>query len=371
MPASKGRALVTGGAGLIGSHLVDLLISQGYDVTILDNLDPQTHPQGKPKWVHSDARFIEGDVRSKEDFARALKGCRFVLHQAAFGGFTDQILKYVDVNTGGTACLFELLGTGKFQVEKVVVASSQAVYGEGAYQCVQHKAQFPKLRSLEQLRAKQWELKCPECRSELRSTPVSEDKPFGGETPYALSKEFEEKIAFAQGRRLKIPVVALRYALTYGPRQSLFNPYTGVISIFSKNLLNEKAPFIYEDGSQTRDFIYAGDAARANLFALEHPETDFQAFNVSSGKPVTILDLAARLERIYEKKRQSKITRDSRWGEARHMILNPGKFARLGFRVSVSLEQGLKNFADWIQPQKMKEPLTRAYSGKKKLIAVS
>ena len=348
---SGGKALVTGGAGLIGSHLVDLLVEKGYDITLLDNLETQTHPQGKPKWLNPNARFIQGDIRNDSDLQRALQGVRFVFHQAAFGGFTEETSKYADVNVSGTARLFEQIATGKFPVEKVVVASSQAVYGEGAYECSSDGEVFPPVRSFDQLAKKSWEPPCPRCGGALRPSLASEEKPREGNTPYALSKEFEERLALGQGRQLEIPMVALRYGVTYGPRQSISNPYTGVVSIFSTQILNDLAPRVYEDGQQTRDFIFVGDVARANLFALENESTNCQTFNVGTGKATTVAGLARTLASLYGKSVDPEIPGEFRWGDVRHILLNPAKLKELGFQATTSLGEGLQFFAEWMKSQ--------------------
>lgn len=361
------HALVTGGAGLIGSHLVDLLIEKGYEVTILDNLEPQTHPQGKPPWLHPKARFIPGDVRSDSDLRKALPGVRFIFHQAAFGGFTEQVSKYVDVNVNGTARIFEVLAEGKFPVEKIVVASSQAVYGEGTYECEKDGEQYPSMRSFDQLQKKRWEAECPQCRRELKPQITSEEKLRDAETPYALSKEFEERLALAHGKRLGIPVVALRYGVTYGPRQSIFNPYTGVVSIFSTRLLNGLPPLVYEDGAQSRDFIYVGDVARANLFVMENENVQDQVLNVGTGKATSVAQLARTLASLYGMEIAPQIPGQFRRGDVRHILLSPSKLDQLGFRPTTSLEEGLKAFAEWMSSQgKVQEYFTQAYQNLKK-----
>jgi dTDP-L-rhamnose 4-epimerase len=355
MTSKKGRVLVTGGAGLIGSHLVDLLVERGYEVTILDNLEPQTHPNGKPSWLNPNARFIQGDVRHKSDWQKALEGVRFVFHQAAFGGFTQEISKYAEVNVSGTARLFEEIATGKYPVTKVVVASSQAVYAEGAYECQKDGRVFPPIRSIAQLRKKEWELSCPKCGSILKPCPTPEEKLREGETPYALSKEFEERLALSLGRQMGIPVVALRYAVTYGPRQSIFNPYTGVVSIFSTRILNNLPPFIYEDGQQTRDFIFVKDVVEANLFVMENEKANFQVFNVGTGKATPVKELAKRLCALYGKSLQPEASGKFRRGDVRHMILDSQKLNDLGFFVATPLEEGLKRFTDWMKMQEQIE----------------
>ena len=337
---------------MIGSHLVDLLLEHGYEVKILDMLEPQTHPKGKPVWVPKEVEFIQGDIRCRESLEKALQGVRWVFHEAAFGGFTPEFSKYFDVNVGGTAKLFECLGTGKYAVEKVVVASSQAVYAEGAYTCGCGKEPvYPPVRPLAQFQEKRWEPRCPRCHGELKAALTSETKLREAETAYALSKEAQERLSLAAGKQLKIPVVALRYGVTYGPRQSLFNPYTGVVSIFSTRILNNMPPLLYEDGKQTRDFIYVRDVAEANLFALENPAMAWDVFNVGTGQPATVFDLASELIRIYAKSVCPEIAQKFRWGDVRHIVLDPQKLQKMGFTPRTSLKEGLSRFAAWILDQ--------------------
>lgn len=367
MNSRQKTALVTGGAGLIGSHLVDLLVEKGHGVRILDNLEPQTHPQGKPSWVNPHADFIQGDVRDESILSRALQGVQWVFHLAAFGGFAPETSKYIDVNVNGTARVFELIARGKFEIEKIVVASSQGVYGEGAYECERDGPALQITRSLASLQKKQWDPSCPQCGTRLKSIPTSEEKPRLCETPYTLSKEFGERLALAQGRQLGIPVVALRYGVTYGPRQSIFNPYTGVASIFSTQILNNLSPLIYEDGEQTRDFVYVEDVAKANLFAIENDSANFQVFNVGTGKATTVAQLARALASIYGKKTEPKFTSEFRSGDVRHLVLDSGKLNRLGFQAQTLLEKGLSFFASWIKGQRnVKQYFTAAYEKLKK-----
>lgn len=367
MGSSKGRALVTGGAGLIGSHLVDLLVEEGYEVTILDDLETQTHPQGEPEWLNKNARFIKGDIRDDSALSSALESIRFVFHLAAFVGFTPEVSKYIDVNTIGTARLFEKIAAGRYAVEKVVVASSQAVYGEGAYICERHGLQYPQRRSFTQLKKKQWEPICSECGGSLKPNLTSEEKPREGETAYALSKEFTERLALSCGRQIGIPVVALRYGVTYGPRQSIFNPYTGVASIFSTRLLNNLPPLVYEDGRQTRDFIYVKDIARANLFAMENEKVKFEVFNVGTGVATSVATLARELASIYGKKVEPEIPGQFRWGDVRHIILDSSKLGRLGFRTTIPLKEGLTLFAQWMKSHgRVGEYFTEAHGNLKR-----
>lgn len=367
MTNQKGRALVTGGAGLIGSHLVDLLIERGYEVVILDSLEPQTHPHGKPDWLNPKAEFIQGSVLNDADIRHALENVQFVFHQAAFGGFTEKISKYIDVNVNGTTRIFEQIATGKFSVRKVVVASSQAVYAEGAYVCSKDGRQFPPVRPLNQLKQKQWELRCPQCSAPLKPELTSEDKRKDAESPYALSKEFEERVALTAGKQFGIPVVALRYGVTYGPRQSIFNPYTGVVSIFSTRILNDLSPLVYEDGDQTRDFVYVKDVAKANLFVMESENTSGQVFNVGTGKATTVAGLAQTLAGIYGRSIKPEIPGQFRFGDVRHILLNTDKLKALGFQASTALAEGLQDYTAWIKTRgKVEEYFSTAYENLKK-----
>ena len=289
------RALVTGGAGLIGSHVADLLVREGWEVRVLDNLEPQTHRRGRPSWINDRAEFIEGDLRDRETISAALDKIDIVFHQAAYGGYMPEIAKYVHVNSLGTAQMLEVICEKNLPVRKIVVASSQAVYSEGAGECPEHGIVFPSVRPVEQLRKGDWEVRCPLCSAITRSVPTPENAPVGGETVYGLTKVDQEKLVLLWGKQTGIPTVALRYSCTYGPRQSIFNPYTGVIAIFCTRLLNNLAPVLYEDGEQTRDFSFVEDIASANLLAAETDKLDGIPVNVGSGKGTPIRQIAEQL----------------------------------------------------------------------------
>lgn len=345
------RVLVTGGAGLIGSHLTDLLLKEGHTVKVLDNLEPQTHLHGKPPWISSDVEFIHGDLRSDADVLKALTNVDWVFHQAAFGGFTTALTQYMDVNATGTARIFETIREHKLPVEKIVAASSQAIYGEGLYECPQHGKISPPMRPRDQLLKGDWEMRCPQCNQYMAPQLTPESSVINGETIYATSKLAEERLTIGLGKLLEIPTVALRYAVTYGPRQSIFNPYTGVVSIFSTRLLNDKAPIIYEDGNQTRDFLYVEDNARANLFVMEHPETAYQVYNVGTGQPVKIAGLVNTLAGIYEKHLEPEMPGSFRPGDVRHFVHSADKLKALGWKPNISLEEGLSRYVSWIETQ--------------------
>lgn len=340
------KALVTGGAGLIGSHIVDLLIQKGHEVRILDNLAKPTHLHGAPAWLNPRAEFVLGDVRSRDDLDRALDGVDWVFHQAADGGFTNAISHYFTNNSLPTAVLFELI-RDRHPVQKVVTASSQAVYGEGKYRCARHGAQYPLPRGVEQLQKGDWEVRCPVCEAPMAGIPIDESH-VNPLLPYAMSKYMNEILALNLGKLYEIPTVALRYSLTYGPRQSLFNPYTGICSIFSTRILAGKGPVIYEDGCQTRDFVFVEDVARANVLVAETPEADFQPFNVGTGVTTSVLDFAATLAEVYAKDAPPILRGEFRPGDFRHLSTDASKLRALGWEPQVKLADGLRRYAAWI-----------------------
>lgn len=344
-------ALVTGGAGLIGSHIVDLLLARGDQVRILDNLEAQTHAAGRPGWIPSDAEFVEGDVRDRDMLARALSGVDEVYHQAAFGGFTTEISTYYDANATGTSRIFEVIAERRLDVRKVVAASSQAIYGEGMYLCPAHGEVQPEMRTLERLVERRWDPVCPLCGEDVRPTLTAENARWNGETPYAVSKLAEERTVLGMGKRLGIPTVALRYAVTFGPRQSLFNPYTGIVSIFSTLLLNDVTPVVYEDGLQTRDFTFVDDIATANLLVMGDERADGWVFNVGRGEPVTVIRLIEALSAAYDLDPAYGVPGEFRPGDVRHLVHDATAIGRLGWKPTVSLEDGLTRVAEWIRGQ--------------------
>src|SRR5256884_1326933 len=297
MAKNEKCALVTGGAGLVGSHVTDLLVREGWKVRVLDNLEPQTHRRGRPAWINQKAEFLQGDLRDRETIASALDSIDIVFHQAAYGGYMPEISKYGHVNSFGTAQMLEVIREKNLAIQKIVVASSQAVYSEGAGICPKHGLVFPDVRPVEQLRKGDWQVRCPICGAITKSAPTPENAPVGGETVYGLTKVDQEKLVLLWGKQVGVPAVALRYSCTYGPRQSIFNPYTGVIAIFCTRLLNNLSPVLYEDGRQTRDFSFVEDIARANLLAAETDKLDGLAVNVGGGKGVPIRQVAQILSK--------------------------------------------------------------------------
>ena len=345
------RALVTGGAGLIGSHVADLLVREGWEVRVLDNLEPQTHRRGRPSWINDRAEFIEGDLRDRETISAALDKIDIVFHQAAYGGYMPEIAKYVHVNSLGTAQMLEVICEKNLPVRKIVVASSQAVYSEGAGDCPEHGMVFPSVRPVEQLRKGDWEVHCPLCSAITRSVPTPENAPVGGETVYGLTKVDQEKLVLLWGKQTGIPTVALRYSCTYGPRQSIFNPYTGVIAIFCTRLLNNLAPVLYEDGEQTRDFSFVEDIARANLLAAETDKLDGSPVNVGSGTGTPIRQIAEQLSAALKIDIAPEINGEFRPGEMRHLTSDTTRIRAIGYKPDVDLAEGIARYIDWIRSQ--------------------
>lgn len=351
MTKNRKRALVTGGAGLIGSHVTDLLVREGWTVRVLDNLEPNTHKRGKPAWINEGAEFLHGDVRDRDTMSAALDKIDTVFHQAAYGGYMPEIAKYVHVNSLGTAQMLEVIREKNLPIQKFIVASSQAVYSEGAGECPQHGLVFPPVRSIEQLRKGDWGVHCPICSKVTKSVATPENAPVGGETVYGLTKVDQERLVLLWGKQMGIPTVALRYSCTYGPRQSIFNPYTGVIAIFCTRLLNNLPPVLYEDGEQTRDFSFVEDIARANLLAAQTDKLDGCPVNVGSGRGVPIREIAEQISAALKIDIFPEAKGEFRPGEMRHLTSDTTRIRAAGYKPLVDLAEGIGRYLDWIRAQ--------------------
>jgi len=349
--------LVTGGAGFIGSHLVEALVSLGHRVKVLDLLIPQVHGRDAqvPRYLPDGVEFLNGDVVDSEAWRWALDGVDVVFHEAAEVGVGQSmydIVRYMRANTLGTAILLELLATGDYPVKKLVVASSMSIYGEGAYECASCGPVYPRLRATEQLLEREWEMRCPNCGQAVVPVPTGEDKPLYPTSIYAISKRDQEEMCLAVGRAYSIPTVALRYFNTYGPRQALSNPYTGVAAIFSSRLLNGNPPLIFEDGLQSRDFVHVSDIVQANLLAMENGRADYEVFNVGTGRQATVLDVARTLSDALAVEVAPQIVGKFREGDIRHCFADISKARRvLGYEPRVSFEDGFSDLARWVSRQ--------------------
>ncbi len=360
------KVLVTGGAGFIGSHLVDGLIEKGYEVRVIDNLEPQVHRGKEPEYLNKKADYIFGDIRKREDLERAISGVEAVFHLASRVGVGQsqyEIDMYVETNIGGTGLLFDTLINCPNKVKKVLLAGSMSSYGEGLYKC-SNCAKIrvrPNLRSEEQLKKKEWELKCPICNKIITQIPISEDDELRVNSVYALTKKVQEGISLLIGKTYAIPVVILRYFNVYGPRQSLSNPYTGVMAIFLSRLKNNQPPVIYEDGLQSRDFISIYDIVKANILSLEKKEADFETFNVGTGKQRTILEVAKILASSLGKDIKPEISGRFRKGDVRHCFAGIKKIKRkLGFEAEVSFSDGIRDLIRWSKRAEAKDYFEKA-----------
>ena len=352
------KVLVTGGAGFIGSHLVDKLIELGHEVVVFDNLEPQVHGDGQriPEYLNKECEFIKGDIRNRDELKKALKGKEIIFHQAAVVGVGQsmyEINKYTEVNILGTANLLDILANENHRVEKLIIASSMSVYGEGKYRCVKCGVVYPKLRSLSQLKRGEWEMRCPLCNQEVESLPTDEDKPLYPTSVYAISKRDQEEMCLTIGRAYNISTIALRYFNVYGPRQALSNPYTGIAAIFSSRILNDNPPCIFEDGRQSRDFTHISDIVRANLLAMQNKKADCEVFNVGTGRPLSVLDIAQGLIGELKSSVDIDIVRKYRVGDIRHCYANVSKIQKkLGFKPRLKFEEGISDLVEWVKRQK-------------------
>ncbi len=365
---SPKNILVTGGMGFVGSHLVDELVQRGHRVRIFDNLDPQVHPNGAlPDYANPHAEFIQGDVRDYGAFKKALDNIEVVFHKAAAVGMGQSqyaIKKYVDVNTGGTANLLDILANNNHSVKKIIVAASQTSYGEGLYACPEHGIQHPGLRPNDQLENAQWEHKCASCGADMPPAPIPEDTERACYAIYAQTKTHQEDMVLNIGRAYKIPSIALRYFNIFGPRQSLSNPYTGVSAIFISRLKNGKHPVIYEDGKQSRDFISVHDIVQANMLAMEKSEGDYRAFNVGSGIGTSIEHIALTLANILGVEHLAPhITNNYRHGDTRHSIADISRLKKtLGFQPSVRFQRGMEELVAWSRNREAIDGFAKAQS---------
>jgi dTDP-L-rhamnose 4-epimerase len=356
-----GRILVTGGAGFIGSHLVARLVERGEAVVVLDSLDAQVH-EGPPARVPDGVELVVGDVGEPTAASRALRGVDRVVHLAAAVGVGQsmyEIARYVAQNTLSTAQFLERVIERRPQ--RLVVASSMSIYGEGAYRCPLHGPLAPGPRPEAQLAARLWECRCPTCDAELEPLGTREDKPLVPTSVYAITKRDHEELCLVLGAAYGIPTVALRFFNVYGPGQALSNPYTGVAAIFASRLMNGRAPVIFEDGRQTRDFIHVSDIVAGILLALESEEAVGHAVNLGTGNRISVDDIAAALSASLGVDVEPERVAQYRAGDIRHCFADASAAERLlGFRAAVSLEDGVRGLVEWLGGQTAVDRVERA-----------
>jgi dTDP-L-rhamnose 4-epimerase len=349
------KILITGGAGFIGSHLADELLRNGYRVRVLDSLSPQVHGAAatRPDYLDPEVELQVGDVRDPGAIRKALDGVQAAYHFAAMVGVGQsmyEVAQYTSVNNCGTATLLQELI--ERPIEKLIVASSMSLYGEGLYRTPGGDLVTGSDRPLQQLVARNWELRDLDGEI-LTPVPTPESKLPNLASIYALSKYDQERMCLIMGRAYQIPTVALRFFNVYGTRQSLSNPYTGVMAIFASRLLNDHAPVIFEDGLQQRDFVSVRDVARACRLALEQPQAEGQVINVGSGRHYSIRQLAERIAAVMGKQHiEPEITGKYRVGDVRHCFADIGLARRvLGYEPQVTLEEGLSELTEWLTGQ--------------------
>jgi dTDP-L-rhamnose 4-epimerase len=372
------NVLVTGGAGFIGSHTVDLLLERGYRVRILDSLEPRVHPHGKPPWVPRHADFVQGDAAQAADLAAALRDCHYVFHLAAYQDYLPDFSRFVHTNTESAALLFELIVSDprRYPVRKIVFASSQAVCGEGCYVCPRcaggltpptlreqlaaggqgcaapaawrARVELPAPRPLQQLRRGDWELHCAACGAGLHPVLIPESTISPG-TAYGISKYAIELLADRLGRRYGVPTVCLRYTYVQGPRNSFYNAYSGIARRFALRLLGGLPPLVYEDGRQWRDYVHVRDVARANLLVLEDPRADYQVFNVGGGRAVTVLEFARLMIDAFQCDCEPAVPGEFRLGDTRHTVSDISRLRGLGWEPLIPVEQNVAEYVAWIR----------------------
>ena len=376
------RVLVTGGAGFIGSHTVDLLLEHGYRVRILDSLQPRVHPHGKPAWVPADAEFIQGDVANRRDLTQALEGVDGVVHLAAYQDYLPDFSSFIHTNAESSALLFELIVSDRrrLPVRKIVFASSQSVCGEGRYVCLggqelaatsyasqavrrstrlrpssdhntpAHGVIVPGPRPLDQLRRGEWEIQCPRCGRSMDPLLIDEATVYP-HTAYAISKYAIEMLADRLGRRYGIPTACMRYTYVQGTRNSFYNAYSGIARRFAMRIMHDLPPVVYEDGGQLRDYVNVRDVARANVIALERSEADFQVLNVGGGRAVTVLEFARMMLKAFGSSLEPQVAGEFRIGDTRHTVSDISRMRNLGWEPEIAVEQNVRQYISWLQTQ--------------------
>lgn len=350
------KILVTGGAGFIGSHTVDRLIADGHQVRILDCLQKPVHLKGKPAWVNPEAEFILGDVRNKADLEIAMQGVEAIYHLAAYQDYLPDLSTFIDVNAVSTALIYEIILQRNLDIKKLVVASSQFVQGEGMYSCPRCGLTTSALmRREEDLIQRLWEHHCPDCSSQLEWVWTNEDHS-APPNAYALSKQSQEMQTITFGQRYGIPSVALRYSIVQGSRQSFYNAYSGACRIFCLNYYFAKAPTLYEDGGQCRDFVNIHDVVEANLLALNSSAMDGQVFNVGGGRAYSIAEFAEIVRLEVQKHHQQELPKaiipgSYRFGDTRNACSNIDKLKAVGWRPTYSAADSVTEYVDWLYAQ--------------------
>jgi dTDP-L-rhamnose 4-epimerase len=351
---SNGLVLITGGAGFIGSHTATELLRAGYRVRVMDNVCQPVHDGtgNWPDWLTPEAERVKGDVRNRSDWEKALRGVDAVIHLAAHQDLLPNFSQFFHVNSVGTALMYEVIVAEKLPVRKVVVASSQFVYGEGRYRCLTHGDVFPVGRDPKRLAAKLWEPVCPMCGGEITPLPLLESHA-NPQNQYSIAKYSQELMAIALGRNYGIPSVAMRYSIVQGPHQSFRNAYSGVLRIFTLLGLQNRPASIFEDGGQLRDYVNVEDVARANRLVLESDAANFQVYNVGGGEGYTVLEFAGIVAEELGTTDQPSVTGEYRVGDTRHSVSDISKLQKLGWQPTKTPRDSVRDYVTWIRRQQL------------------
>ncbi|MDN5088801.1 NAD-dependent epimerase/dehydratase family protein [Aliarcobacter butzleri] len=355
------KILITGGAGFIGSNLSLKLIEKGYEVTVLDNLSPQIHGEYSPLYesIKDKVNFIKGTVLSYDDWKKALDGVDVIVHLAAETGTGQsmyEIEKYTDVNIKGTSIFLNILANEKYSVKKMIVASSRSIYGEGKYDCPTCGIVYPNERKDEDMKNGDFAVKCPYCGMDAKLLATDEESKIHPSSIYGITKQVQEQMFMVMGKSLNIPAVAFRYQNVYGAGQSLSNPYTGILSIFSTRIKNGNDINIFEDGKESRDFVYVDDVVEATILGIEKEEANYEVFNVGLGESIDVNTVSRTLLKAYNSNSKITISGNYRLGDIRDNYADLTKIkAKLGFEPKVSFEEGIRRFTKWVNAQEVVE----------------
>lgn len=355
------NVLITGGAGFIGSNLSLKLIDKGYSVTVLDNLSPQIHDEVSPLYnsIKDKVNFIKGTVLSYDDWKSALIGIDVVVHLAAETGTGQsmyEIEKYTDVNIKGTSIFLDILANEEHTIKKMIIASSRSIYGEGKYSCVDDGLVYPKDRIDCDMAKGDFSVKCPVCNKDADLLATDETSKIHPSSIYGITKQVQEQMFMVMGKSLNIPAVAFRYQNVYGAGQSLSNPYTGILSIFSTRIKNGNDITIFEDGKESRDFVYIDDIVDATILGIEKDEANYEVFNVGLGKAIDVLTVANTLVNEYSSHSKVEISGNYRLGDIRDNYADLTKINdKLGFEPKVGFEEGISRFVKWVDLQEVSE----------------
>jgi dTDP-L-rhamnose 4-epimerase len=342
------RILVTGGAGFIGSHTCDRLLSLGHEVVVLDALTQPVHRNGRPGYLSSEVDFYQGDTRNRDLVSNLLRRVDAVYHFAAYQDYLPEFSKFSDVNVVSTALLYEIIVAERLDLARVVVASSQSAMGEGLYRCPVDGEQVPGMRPQSALAAGQWDIPCPVCGGalEMQATPERICHP---QNAYGMSKLAEEMVAVNLGRRYGIPTVALRYSIVQGPRQSVYNAYSGACRIFCLSYLLGQAPTLYEDGGAIRDYVNIDDVVDANVLVLSDDRAAGRVFNVGGGQAVTTREFSDVVRRQYGSSQPGVVTAEYRFGDTRHILSDISALRGLGWEPQHTPADSVAAYAEWLK----------------------